>query len=656
MKKYAFLCGILLSAMCMQAQNAVIYVAPNGEGDGSSWETPMGNIQTAINQAGTDRENVKDVWIKAGTYAVQKLITLKDSVNVYGGFAGTETSVDERPIVAGGEAWEFANQTILNGGDTVACMAASKPMTVPIVVDGLVLEHGAALKAQGNNGGGIRLNTNVTLRNSIVRYCYSDNAGGGIQIYPGGDVQDCYIAYNRQETGGNGGGGCCSNNSTNGEYITIERCVFEGNTSSVRGGGINTQGAMGTTINACTFVNNTAVDATGAYKPGAAIYDNGQNMSHITNCAMYNNTGTNVVYLKANEFVNNTIVKNIGGVYIGTAVKTGEISNNIIWACVTDAAGTSATSLSGVAVKGLKVQYNYTYNPIPTDKGYVLSDTVDIENTNKQFYSNQSNADTEPAAEEDPGDKITKGPHFRHVAGFIGAIPSGLDEESILILTEDLDSVDLQIKGRSALVNAGKDVALATDRNGAVRKQGTRTDVGAYELSYYAVHIGEYDLEKGAIYTESGDTIQPQAELTSAYGDEIVLLLYSTSGEPVAKVTATTSTDGGLTFTGETEDITSLLGEDGVLRMKVYEPLLIEVEWEERTAIRNTTSATLRYTHTQDGICLMGLESGKTVEVYDLNGQLAVRCQATGTTINLPLQAGVYVVRQESAHCKAIVR
>ncbi len=654
MKKYAFLCGILLSAMCMQAQNAVIYVAPNGEGDGSSWESPMGNIQTAINQAGTDSTNVKDVWIKAGTYAVQKLITLKDTVNIYGGFAGTETSVDERQLVAGGDAWEFANPTILNGGDTVACMAATKPMTVPIVVDGVVLEHGAALKAQGNNGGGIRLNTNVTLRNSIVRYCYSDNAGGGVQIFPGGNVQDCYIAYNRQETGSNGGGGLCSNNSSTGTHITIERCVFEGNTSSVRGGAINTQGTIGTTINACTFVNNTAVDANGAYKPGAAIYDNGGTMSHITNCAMYNNSGTNVVYLKANEFINNTVVKNIGGVYLAAAQKTGEVSNNVIWGCTTS--DSNPTSLSGVAVNGLKVLYNYTYNPIPTDKGYVLSDTTDIENTNKQFYSNQSNADTELADDEDPGDKITKGPHFRHVASFIGAIPSGLGAEDSLILVQDLDSADLQIKGRSALVNAGKDVALATDHDGAVRKQGTRTDVGAYELSYYSVYVGEYDLEKGAVYTENGDTLLPQAELTSAYGDELTLLLYSTSGEPVAKITATTSTDGGLTFTGETEDITALLSEDGVLRIKVYEPLLINVVWEEETAIHNTTSATLRYTNTQNGICISGLESGRMVEVYDLNGQLVVRQQATATTMNLSLQAGMYVVRQEAARCKAVVR
>ncbi len=655
MKKYALLCGILLSALCMQAQNAVVYVAADGAGDGSSWESPLGDIQKAINLAGADRENVKDVWIKAGTYNLTKRINLKDSVNVYGGFEGTEKDITERTKEPGAYAWEFDNLTIIDGGNSVACMAATKAMTKSIVVDGVVLQNGAALKANSDNGGGIRLNTNVTLRNSVVQFCYTNQAGGGVQIFPGGEVYDCLIAYNRQETGGNGGGGICSNNSTTGTSITIERCVFVGNTSSVRGGGINTQGAMGTTINACTFVNNTAIDGT-SLKGGAAIYDNGQNKSHITNCAIYNNTGLTTVYLKANEFINNTVVKNIGGIYVAAADKAGEISNNVVWACVTDAAGATATSISGVAVSGLKALYNYTYNPVPTDKSWVLTDMTDVENTNKQFYSNQSNGDSEVPEGEDPGDKLTSGPHFRKVTSFIGAIPSGLSEADSLVLVNELDSVNLQLNAKSPLVNAGKDVAMAADCAGNARKQGTRTDVGAYELSYFNVNIADYNLELGAVYNEEGDTVRPNAELVAAYGDELALLFYTTSGEPVAQVTATTSLDGGLTFGGETVDVTDQIDEEGNLRIKVYEPLLISVVWEKETAIRNTTAATLHYRNTQDGICLTGIESGKAVEVFDLNGQLVVRRMASATTMNLSLQAGLYVVRQGDAHCKAVVR
>ncbi len=643
--------------MCMQAaQNAVVYVAPDGTGDGSSWATPLGDIQQAINLAGSDRDCVKNVWIKAGTYNITKRINLRDSVSVYGGFAGTETLLTERAMKPGGEAWEFVNQTIINGGDKVACMAATKPMTVPIAVEGVVLEHGAALKANNDNGGGIRLNTNVTLRNSIVRYCYSEQAGGGVQIYPGGELQNCLIAYNRQETNSNGGGGVNSNNK-DGSYITIEGCTFVGNTSAVRGGAINTQGTMGTTINACTFYNNTAMDATGKLLGGAAINDNGGNNSHITNCVIYNNTGSNVVYLKANEFLNNTIIKNVGGVYVAAGVKTGEISNNIIWCCATDANGTTPTSLSGVAVSDLKVLYNYTYNPIPEDKNWVLTDNEEVVNTNKQFYSNQSNGDYELPEEAEPGNKIIMGPKFRRVASFIGAVPSGLGADSIIYALE-LDSVDLQLNSTSPLVNAGKEnAAVSTDRNGDNRPQGGKTDVGAYELSYYVVKIGAYNAEEGAVYDESGVKVAGETELNMLYGGELYLYFLNTAGSPASKVTATKSTDGGLTFDGETIDVSDQLNEEGALRMKVYEPLLLTVvEWAPKTAIDNTASATLRYTNTQDGICLSGLESGKMVEVYDLNGQLVVRQNATATTMNLSLQAGMYVVRQEAARCKAVVR
>ncbi len=412
---------------------------------------------------------------------------------------------------------------------------------------------------------------------------------------------------------------------------------------------------MGTTINACTFVNNTAINGT-ELKGGAAIYDNGANKSHITNCAIYNNTGTNAVYLKANEFINNTVVKNIGGIYVAAADKAGEISNNVVWACVTDATGATATSISGVAVSGLKALYNYTYNPVPTDKSWVLTDTADVENTNKQFYSNQSNGDTEVPEGEDPGDKLTKGPHFRKVASFIGAIPANLSEEDSLALVNELDSVDLQLKGQSPLVNAGKDVAMAADCAGNARKQGTRTDVGAYELSYYNVAIADYDTILGTIFNEAGEPIQPNTELVTAYGDEVVLLLYTTGGDPVAQVTATTSLDGGLSFNGDTVDVTDQITDEGQLRIKVYEPLLISVVWEKETAISNTTAATLHYRNTQDGICLTGIESGKAVEVFDLNGQLVVRRMASATTMNISLQAGLYVVRQGDAHCKAVVR
>lgn len=89
----------------------------SGTGDGSSWENASDNLQAMINSA-----CVEQVWVAAGTYrpdrvvelfgyvpltSIFKSFLLRNNVKVYGGFTGTETSLDQRN-------W-FTNETILSG-------------------------------------------------------------------------------------------------------------------------------------------------------------------------------------------------------------------------------------------------------------------------------------------------------------------------------------------------------------------------------------------------------------------------------------------------------------------------------------------------------------------------------------------------------------
>ena len=108
-------------ALALSAGATVRYVAPSGSGDGSSWQNAGGDLQAAIDasQAGDQ------IWVKAGTYAPTTLIKstkltskafiLKDGVSLYGGFAGTESSLADRQ--KGAEAYDFANATILDADD-----------------------------------------------------------------------------------------------------------------------------------------------------------------------------------------------------------------------------------------------------------------------------------------------------------------------------------------------------------------------------------------------------------------------------------------------------------------------------------------------------------------------------------------------------------
>jgi parallel beta-helix repeat protein len=61
------------------------------DNDGSSWNRAKKTIQAAVDAA---CELGGDVWVKAGTY--EESLTLKPFAHVYGGFAGTETSKEQR--------------------------------------------------------------------------------------------------------------------------------------------------------------------------------------------------------------------------------------------------------------------------------------------------------------------------------------------------------------------------------------------------------------------------------------------------------------------------------------------------------------------------------------------------------------------------------
>lgn len=203
----------------------------------------------------------------------------------------------------------------------------------------------------------------------------------------GGAIRYSLIENNSQSTNSNGGGGIFSNPPA-GYKSYIEHCTIRNNSSTIRGAGIGVQGAEMTFISSCKIYNNTAIDGTNN-KPGAGIYSNSANNT-VTNCLIYNNSGGTAVYYNGGNLYNNTIVKNVGGLYLaGNAIKA---NNNIVWGCATDATGTTATSITGVANNSWEVKNNATYNPVPSDKNWLTD-------VNIQFSSNATNGDVaEPAA------------------------------------------------------------------------------------------------------------------------------------------------------------------------------------------------------------------------------------------------------------------
>ena len=110
------------------ADAAVHYVKADGTGDGSSWDNAAGDLQATIDAAQAGDE----VWVASGTFKPSKLIKstkktskaffLKDGVSLYGGFAGTESSKNDRATttVTNFEVTLCANPTIIDADDDVA--------------------------------------------------------------------------------------------------------------------------------------------------------------------------------------------------------------------------------------------------------------------------------------------------------------------------------------------------------------------------------------------------------------------------------------------------------------------------------------------------------------------------------------------------------
>lgn len=116
MRKITLVLFIVLSILYVKA--GIYYVTLNGAGtkDGSSWananagEAGIAAGITASASAGGD------IWVAAGTYTHSTTMTITDKVNIYGGFAGTESDKGQR--TKGTNAWDYTNATILSGGTT----------------------------------------------------------------------------------------------------------------------------------------------------------------------------------------------------------------------------------------------------------------------------------------------------------------------------------------------------------------------------------------------------------------------------------------------------------------------------------------------------------------------------------------------------------
>lgn len=415
-KKIILLLGVILLVVNLFA-GQIFYVTTSGSdsNDGKSWATAFADVQKAIDAAyevATDG-SPSEVWIAAGTYKHGSAMTMKNNVEIYGGFAGTETSKEERTS---------GNETILDGEGTYRVFyndyTEDNQLTDSAKIDNVVIKNG---KTSYAGAGMYNIYANPKITNCI--FCdnkvitrYYESLGGGIfnknaspvfencvfqrnvaciemdtstgssYISGGGGVYakysssvfyNCLFEYNLTNIIGAakfsyvklGGGAVCSEES----YISFYNCKFYSNSNMsevdlVKSGGGAIYGDFECVEN-CVFFNNLASSYGGAFCGSS---------EKIINCVFEKNTSNSAgAFTGHGNFMNCTFIENS---FTNTGGVLSVSNSNIINCTFTRNSGPNNTE-SGTIFGNSQINvYNCTFSDNRTNYAITLLHRSQVSN------------------------------------------------------------------------------------------------------------------------------------------------------------------------------------------------------------------------------------------------------------------------------------
>jgi hypothetical protein len=304
----------------------VIYVnaAAGPGGDGRSWNTAFGDLQSAI-WAMDDCRRI--LWLAGGTYypstnaGTANSFQIQEQFEMYGGFSGSETNLAQRN-------WRN-NPTILNGDFGATGEDASDAQLLMYligttgsinsnsIVDGLIFERAnAALQLS---------QASPTIQNCIIRM--NRNGINGVNASP--IIRDCEFTGN---SGTNSTALFLSGDVTNVTTALIERCVFLGNSTHNRRSAAIASSQVSLQVINCLITGNIAESTGDPFASGGLSVSGGNSM-----------------------VVNSTFAANRGNAEVSggiTVINSGsaEVLNSIVWGNVSGVASLEGQQIATVGI------------------------------------------------------------------------------------------------------------------------------------------------------------------------------------------------------------------------------------------------------------------------------------------------------------------
>ena len=300
------------------AQSKIYYVSSQATdtGDGSSWANAT-TLTKALDKAVAGDQ----IWVQGfetltggNLYVAPKEgFAVKSGVQLYGGFAGTESRLSQRVTL--GKPYQLKYRSVLSGdiqrNDTVGSVdlifpangtrsdnathvlsvnldptqASGNNNTYPTVINGFSIGNGqAAGTGDAGKGGGI--------------YVYGDNNKGGVFR-----IERCFLI---------------SNYATQGGAVYVDASVKS----------VNGETSL---INQSVVFNNAAGDRAAVENQAGGIYLAGE--ATVVNTSIFNNGNGGVRLSSGSKVVNATIARNTGAGVDMTAGGSGDahVYNSIIW-------------------------------------------------------------------------------------------------------------------------------------------------------------------------------------------------------------------------------------------------------------------------------------------------------------------------------------